>query len=100
MNHKESMEKDNMVKSRVGNSLRTEERERDKPMRRTRGLQARGIFKEVPKDPLYKVFCYKTYIIITIRNFFLGALSQPKILVFLTRVSRNFGDLRRFAVNI
>ena len=33
-------------------------------------------------------------------KFFLGALSQPKILVFLTRVSRDFGDLQRFAVNI
>ena len=39
------MEEDDMV-MRVGNSL--EERERDEPIRRE-GLQARGIYKEVPR---------------------------------------------------
>ena len=43
----ESMEEDDMV-MRVGNSLSTE-RERDEPMRREGGLQARGAYKEVPK---------------------------------------------------
>ena len=38
------MEEDDMV-MRVGNSL---EEERDEPMRRE-GLQARGIYKEVPR---------------------------------------------------
>ena len=46
MSHGESMEEDDMV-MRVGNSLSTE-RERDEPMRR-KGLQARGIYKEVPR---------------------------------------------------
>ena len=45
MNYKESMEEDDMVMSRVGNTQ--VQRERDEPMKRTRGLQARGIFKEV-----------------------------------------------------
>jgi hypothetical protein len=39
------MEEDDMV-MRVGNSLRRHER--DEPMRRE-GLQARGIYKEVPR---------------------------------------------------
>ena len=39
----------------VGNSL--EGRERDEPMRRE-GLQARGIYKEVPKDPLQQASCW------------------------------------------
>jgi hypothetical protein len=41
----ESMEEDDMV-MRVGSSLSM--RERDEPMRRE-GLQARGIYKEVPR---------------------------------------------------
>ena len=41
------MEEDDMV-MRVGSSLRMRERERDEPMRRE-GLQARGIYKEVPR---------------------------------------------------
>ena len=44
MNHRESMEEDDMV-MRIGNSLRTG----DEPMRMTRGLQARGILKEGAK---------------------------------------------------
>ena len=39
------MEEDDMVMS-IGNSL---VQERDEPMRRTRGLQARGAYKEVPR---------------------------------------------------
>src|SRR6266571_7001039 len=46
MNYRESMEEDDMVKSRVGNTLSTK---REEPIRRTKGLQARGIFKEVPR---------------------------------------------------
>ena len=38
MNHRESMEEDDMTMN-IGNSLRTG----DEPMRRTRGLQAQGI---------------------------------------------------------
>ena len=41
------MEEDDMV-MRVGSSLVRRERERDEPMRRE-GLQARGIYKEVPR---------------------------------------------------
>jgi hypothetical protein len=44
MSYGESMEEDDMV-IRVGNSLSIE---RDEPMRRE-GLQARGIYKEVPR---------------------------------------------------
>jgi len=41
------MEEDDMVKSRYGNTLY-----RDEPIREE-GLQARGAYKEVPKDPLH-----------------------------------------------
>jgi hypothetical protein len=41
------MEEDDMV-MRVGSSLSMRERERDEPIRRE-GLQARGIYKEVPR---------------------------------------------------
>ena len=40
MNHKELIEKDDIV-IRIGNSLRT----KDKPIRKTKGLQAQGILK-------------------------------------------------------
>jgi hypothetical protein len=42
--HRESMEEDDMVKSRAIPRVQRE-RERDEPMKRTRGLQARGILK-------------------------------------------------------
>ena len=44
---------------RVGSSLRIRG---DEPMRREE-LQARGIYKEVPKDPLY-IFRYRDKVVI------------------------------------
>ncbi len=52
MNHKELMEKDNMVKSRVSNTLVRRERKRRTDEKDKRAASLKGL-KEVPKDPLH-----------------------------------------------
>jgi hypothetical protein len=70
---------------------------------RREGLQARGIYKEVPRPSRRLALATRQKIpytpsrLLALGNFFLGTLSQAKIGVCKTCVSRNFGDLRQFA---